>query len=111
MLPDTMGRARWREVGGGGTIAYEVVEGDPERRLVTRIADPDLAFGGTWTYELAPEDGGTRLSITEHGEIYNPLFRFIARFILGYSATLETYLADLARHLAADPSPTPAATP
>ncbi len=62
---------------------------------MTRIADPDLPFGGTWTFELAPEAGGTRLTITERGEIRNPIFRTMSRFVFGYGATMETFLAEL----------------
>jgi hypothetical protein len=65
--------------------------------MVTRIADKTLTFGGAWTYELSPQGGGTRLVITEHGEVYNPLFRFMSRFVFGHTATLDRYLADLGR--------------
>jgi hypothetical protein len=68
----------------------------PPRALVTRIADPKLPFGGTWTYEISsPPDGGSQLRITEDGEIYNPIFRFVSRFVLGYSRTQEEYLQAL----------------
>jgi len=93
--PPIDGRARWIEVSGGDRIAMEQVERRPPSRLVTRIADPDLPFGGTWTFELAPEAGGTRLTITERGEIRNPIFRTMSRFVFGYGATMETFLAEL----------------
>ncbi len=35
------------------------------------------------------------LTITERGEIYNPIFRVFARFVFGYTATMETYLKQL----------------
>jgi uncharacterized protein YndB with AHSA1/START domain len=99
VLPPADGRVRWVEVSGGDRIAMEQVERQPPRRLVTRIADPDLPFGGTWTFELAPDGGGTRVTITERGEIRNPIFRAVARFVFGYAATMETYLAELRAHL------------
>ena len=83
---------RWREHGSNGNLTFEVVSADPPVRLVTRIADRDLPFGGSWTYELAGDNAGTRLSITEHGEVYNPLFRFMSRFIFGHTATMEQFL-------------------
>ncbi len=95
VLPAIDGRARWVEVSGGDRIAMEQVERSAPRRLVTRIADPDLPFGGTWTFELAPDAGGTRLTITERGEIRNPIFRAVARFVFGYGATMETFLGEL----------------
>jgi uncharacterized protein YndB with AHSA1/START domain len=91
-LPDRDGRHMWVEESRSGKMTFVVESSDPPRRLVTRIADPDLPFGGTWTYEITPSNGGSRLTITENGEIYNPMFRFVARFILGYEATIESYL-------------------
>jgi len=74
------GHRMWRETDKGGqTITYEAVESDPPHRLVTRIADPNLPFGGTWIYEIAPSDGGSSLTITENGEVYNPAFRFVSQ--------------------------------
>jgi hypothetical protein len=32
------------------------------------------------------------LRVTEDGEVYNPIFRFVSRFILGQTATQDTYL-------------------
>ena len=96
------GVKRWREYEpshGARGITYEVVEAAEPRRLVTRIADTDLPFGGRWEYDLSPEDGGSRLTITERGEVYNPLFRFMSRFVFGHMATMEKYLAALERQL------------
>ena len=82
----------WRERAGGDVITYEVVESRPPERLVVRIADPDLPFGGTWTYELQPEGAGTRVTITEHGQVFNPIFRFMSRFVFGHVATMNAVL-------------------
>jgi uncharacterized protein YndB with AHSA1/START domain len=97
-LPPENGRARWIEEGGGQRITFEVAESDAPRRLVVRIADAGLPFGGTWTYVLDPADGGARLAITENGEVYNPIFRFMARYVFGHAATMEKYLTALGRH-------------
>ena len=95
---------RFREVGGDGAITYDVEEQTPNQRLVTRIADPSLPFGGSWTYELVPRaDGSTTLRITEDGEVYNPIFRFVSRFVMGHTATIDQYLRDVGRRLAQDP--------
>jgi hypothetical protein len=72
-----------------------VLEADPPHKLVTRIADPHLPFGGSWTYEITPTATGCSLTITEHGEIYNPVFRFVARYVQGYTATIDNYLKAL----------------
>lgn len=95
------GRERWLEVTGDGEILYERVEALPGRRIVTRIADPALPFGGRWTLELADAPGGTRLRITEDGEVYNPVFRFASKYVFGHDATIEAFLADLRRRVPA----------
>jgi uncharacterized protein YndB with AHSA1/START domain len=99
-LPDRDGRPVWVEEGRSGKITLAVERMEAPRLLVGRIADRDLPFGGTWTYELTPVAGGTRLRITEDGEIYNPLFRFMARFIFGYEGTIASYMAALEKRFA-----------
>jgi uncharacterized protein YndB with AHSA1/START domain len=95
-LPAGNGHGGWVEyVKGAGRIPLEITESVPPQRLVTLIADPNLPFGGTWTYEIAPIDGGSLLRITENGEVRNPIFRFVSRFIFGQHATLDQYLKDL----------------
>jgi len=95
-LPDHNGFLSWREFDlHGQSVPYEVDEWNPPSRLVTRIADPRLPFGGTWTYEIQPSGGGSIVRITEHGEIYNLLFRFIARCFFGYTSTMDSYLKAL----------------
>lgn len=90
---------RWREGSGGDLITFEAIENAPPARLRVRIADPDLPFGGTWTYTLASEGGGTRLTIVEDGEVYNPIFRFVSRFVIGHTSSIDRFLADLRRSL------------
>ncbi len=88
-LADRNGHAVWCEVRGrGDRLTMEVVEFDPPRRMVTKVVD-NRNFGGTWTWQVEPTGGGCALTITEEGEIYNPVFRFAARFILGYHATMD----------------------
>ena len=99
-LPDRNGYPVWVEQGRSGRMTLAVERLEPPRILVARIADPKLPFGGTWTYEISPEGAGSRLTITEDGEIYNPLFRFMARFIFGYEGTIRSYLASLEKRLA-----------
>lgn len=88
---------RWIEHGSNGDITFEVAESHPPRRLISRIADRSLPFGGTWTYELEREGTGTRLIVTERGEVFNPVFRFMSRFIFGHTATIDRFLRDLRR--------------
>ena len=99
ILPASDGKASWREFGKDGTIRYEVEQSVPETTLVTSIADRSLPFGGTWTYTLLPKGDSTTLRIVEDGEVYNPVFRFVSRFVMGYTATMDRYLSDLGKHL------------
>lgn len=80
-------------------IRYEIVESRPHERLVNRIADDKLPFGGRWIFELAPDGGGTALTITEDGFVTNPVFRFLSKTVFSQTATLEKFLADLGAHL------------
>ena len=91
------GTTRFREDGSNGPILFEVVERNAPRRLVTRIADKSLPFGGRWIYEVTPSPAGSELRITEEGEVYNPIFRFVSRFIMGHTAGIDGYLADVER--------------
>lgn len=98
ILPDRAGHKVFREEGKDGSILYEVDTVIPDQKLVTRIADPKLPFGGKWTYTLAGDSASTLLTITEDGEVYNPVFRFVSRFVMGHTATIDGYLKDLAAH-------------
>jgi Uncharacterized conserved protein len=95
--PLPSGKAGWLEVSDFGELPLEIVEQDPPRRLVTRIADDSLPFGGTWTYVITPAEGGATLRITEDGVVRSAFFRFMARFVFGHTATIETYLTDLGK--------------
>ena len=90
-------RQWWEQDSHGQKIVYELVEDRAPSRRVTRIADPKLPFGGMWTIEIAPEGEGSAVRITEDGEIYNVIFRFVARFFMGYTSTIDGYLRDLGR--------------
>jgi len=99
-LPLHEGHRMWSETDKHGqTIPFEAIESVPPHRMVTRIADSKLPFGGTWTYEIVPAGDSCTLTITEDGEVYNPLFRFVSRFIIGHTATLDGYLKALSTKL------------
>jgi len=93
---DNSGLSGWTEHSSNGRIRFAVDRMEPPRVLVVRIADRDLPFGGTWAYEISPDGPASSLRITERGEVYNPLFRFISTFFLSPTATIESYHAALA---------------
>lgn len=99
LLPARDGAPRYRELSRHGAVAYIVREELLARRLVVEIDDATLPYGGRWTFELSPAPGGTDLRLTEDGFVKNVLFRFLARFVFGHTATMDSYLRDLARRL------------
>jgi uncharacterized protein YndB with AHSA1/START domain len=98
-LPDENGHRRWKEITKNGPpITFMVERVVPDRVLLGRIADTNLPFGGSWSYELTPAAAGqTKLTITEDGEVYNPIFRFVSRFVMGHEATINQYLSDVGK--------------
>ena len=93
--PDRDGRPAWTEEVSGMKIPLHFEKMERPSLLVARIADPSLPFGGTWTYRLAPAAGGSEVTITEDGEVYNPFFRFMSRFVFGHTATLDEFVKNL----------------
>lgn len=91
--------AAWQEIyAHGNVLPYQVVESQPPGHLVTEIADPHLPFGGKWTTDILPiPPNGRIVQIQEDGEIHNRFFRFMSRFVFGYTATIDTYLKDLGK--------------
>jgi len=83
----------------GQDVPVETVESTPPRKLVTRIADPNQPFGGTWTFVITPTPTGSTLTITETGWVSNVIFRFVSRFIMGHHATIDSYLRNVAKRL------------
>jgi uncharacterized protein YndB with AHSA1/START domain len=75
-----------------------VVESVPPTRFVTKIVD-ETAFGGTWTMEIVPTTVGSRLTITERGEVYNVIFRTLSKFVFGHTSTMESCLAAAQKRL------------
>lgn len=88
--PDINGHAAWRENFGGFTATMETAEFDPPRRLVRVLHSDNAGFHGSWTWELAPDSGGTSLVITERGEVDNPLFRLMGA-MMDQTATARKY--------------------
>ena len=94
-LPAKNGKRCWREVSGFGPMDLMVERELPDREIVLRIVTERSPFGGTWTFLLAPKDGGTEVAVTENGEVYNVFFRALARFVFGYKTTIDGFLRAL----------------
>ena len=96
-LPDQNGHAMWREDYGDFALAFETMAQEPPALLVRRIAGQGAPFGGQWEYRLAPEPKGTRIVITETGQVPNPIFRFVSKYVIGHNASVDEYLIALGR--------------
>lgn len=97
----------WREHSRNGAITFVVDVAEPPRRLIGRIADKDLQFGGSWEYLIEPDGpSSSRVTIVERGSVYNPIFRFVSRFLMGHTTTIDSYLRALGRRFGAEPTPT-----
>lgn len=151
ILPFENGRMMFREH-GSDAVTYRVEASEPPRRRVVRIADTNLPYGGTWTYDVMPvaspatpatrasslsatpsapsaPSGGagagagasagagadaapfTQITITERGEVYNPIFRFMSRFVFSHHATIDAYLIALGKKVSESVTPETVATP
>lgn len=104
-IPPSVDVSTWTEVDHDGhPIPYERVSSSAQREVVNRIAGQALPFGGTWTIDLAPRGRSTDVSIVENGEIYNPIFRLLSRYAIGYTSRMQRYLSDLQSHFGAPPA-------
>lgn len=97
---------RWSETSRFGTITFEQVDAQPPSHFESRIADTTLGFGGSWSYDITADEGGSRVMITERGSVYNPLFRFMSRAVFGHYGTQHSYLRALGQRFGADVKPT-----
>ena len=90
---------------GSDDVTYEVAEDVANQKLVTRVMNTDLPYSGQWTYELTDENGGTRVKITEDGEVSNVIFRFMSRYVFGHTSTMDSYLTALANKFGESATP------
>jgi hypothetical protein len=105
MLPDTAGKPVWREHSKFGTVGFVMDVCEPPTRMVTRISDEDLGFGGQWEYILTPTAEGCELAITERGFVRSPIFRFLSRYIFGYTTRIMAFQGALGRRLESAATP------
>lgn len=101
-LEDRNGHETWLAKGGWGDMPTEVVRREPPAETSASATLETFvdagAFNGTWTYELSPSGTGTRLRITERGEIPNPMFRAMMIFHDDY-ASMRAFHGALGRRL------------
>jgi hypothetical protein len=103
------GRQRVTEDSKNGKMTMEVEQLVPPTRFVTRIVGEGLPYGGAWAHALGAEGNSTRVTITEHGEVYNPIFRFVSKYFMGQTSTIDSYLTALGKKFGNDVTPVDAA--
>ena len=87
----------------GSPIRIEAPTQRPPVQLVVKTVEPGLAYSGTWTIVLTPEDDQTRLTIVEDATIRSRTVRFFVRTILGDDVLLEGVFRAVKRKLSEGP--------
>ena len=100
-------RPAWTEIGRQKSLSYMAIVDEPPQRFTARIMDDDLGYAGEWHYVISPTADGTRLTITEHGEVGNPIFRFVRAHLFGYTGSIDAFLGDVALELGELAKPEP----
>lgn len=102
VLDDANPASHWREFNKNNGVTFRLDHSQPPSQRVVSIDDPALPFGGTWTMTIEPfEPGITHVRIDEEGEVRNPVYRWVSRYIIGQRSSMERYLLDLQKHFAA----------
>jgi uncharacterized protein YndB with AHSA1/START domain len=94
-LPDRDGHEVWRWHMGRNRMVLEITASEPPSRLVRTIADEAKFFSGDWTYELADDGAGSKVTLTEHGSVHVA----IPRAMMHYLPVLADPSMYLKRHL------------
>ena len=84
----------WEEVTERGETIRFVAEEMGMQRIRLRFSS-DRGYAGTWEAQLAPEGGGTRISVVERAEIRSPVGRILARLMFDPEQFATMYLAAL----------------
>ena len=97
LAPDH-GRDHWVEhLAYHQYMTFLAVDTVPSTLRRVKLDDPKAAYGGTWTYELAPRPTAesTTVKITEDGYINPPVYRFVMARVMGPTKNLDTYMKNL----------------
>jgi hypothetical protein len=96
-LPARDGHVVYLEKRSNRKVTFEIMEATRPEKMVVRVADPTLPFGGSWTYQISSSSSGTMLAITEKGEVINPVFRFLSRYVIGHARSIDNFLKALGK--------------
>lgn len=94
--PPRDGKPTWTFETSMGPMPIVVETVQEPTRMVTRIpADAELGYSGTWTYEIEVLASGTRVTLTEHGAVPNPMLRGVTALLMDPHEGLNGFLEDL----------------
>ncbi len=105
-LPDRDGREAFRQTMGRNTFVVETTRSEPPSALVRTVADDHRVFSGDWEYALAPEEGGCRVTLTEHGRVRPAIPRFLVQRVFDPATYLKRHLKSLAARFGGRTEPT-----
>jgi len=87
----------------GSPVRIEASKQRPPVELVIKTVEPGLAYSGTWTILLTPDDDQTRVTIVEEATIRSRALRFLVRTVLGDDVLLEGIFRAVTRKLSEGP--------
>jgi hypothetical protein len=79
------------EVTSVGEIPMETAEMLPPPKLAGRMGTRGSLSAARGPFEIEPVPEGTTLRITERGFVSNPNFRFLSRFVFGYTVSVISW--------------------
>lgn len=86
----------WEEASSRRSVRFGITHDEPPVRFSARILDDDLPYQGEWSWEIEADAGGSRVTLTERGEVGNPVFRFIGTHMIGHTRSIDEALSALA---------------
>jgi hypothetical protein len=76
-------------------VDYSISNSVPGVSFTTIIVTKDLPYGGSWNYVFEKEGSGCKLTVTENGEVFNPLFRFLSKYVFGHEGSMKSFMQSL----------------
>ncbi|MES2521555.1 MAG: SRPBCC family protein [Gemmatimonadota bacterium] len=88
--------AEWEESSPRRSMRFGITQDQPPVRFGMRMLDDDLPYTGEWLWEIEADGDGSRVTLTERGEVGNPVFRFIGTQMIGHTRSIDAVLRALA---------------
>ncbi|HKO98301.1 MAG TPA: SRPBCC family protein [Pyrinomonadaceae bacterium] len=98
------GKPVWQEAyKDGNTLKLATTVSTPPNRMTREIAE-EGPFSGRWEIDITPTPEGSDVKITEIGNVSNPVFRVISKYVIGHTYQMEKYLTSLAKKFGEQPN-------